>query len=126
MHTKIEIMTTQQIADRLVELCRKGDFETAQKELYDESIVSIEPVETENFEKETRGLPAILSKGKKFYNMVETVYAITVSDPIVASHAIAFVLSMDLKMKEKDRINMAELCVYETRDGKVISEHFFM
>ena len=119
-------MTTQQIADRLVELCRKGDFETAQKELYDENVISIEPVETESFEKETRGLAAIITKGKKFYNMIETVYAITVSDPIVASQAIAFVLSMDLKMKEKDRINMAELCVYETRDGKVISEQFFM
>ncbi|HEY6899064.1 MAG TPA: SnoaL-like domain-containing protein, partial [Puia sp.] len=36
-------MTTQEIANRLVELCQKGDFETAQKELFADDCVSIEP-----------------------------------------------------------------------------------
>ncbi len=34
-------MTTKEIADRLVELCKKGDFETAQAELFSEDAVSI-------------------------------------------------------------------------------------
>ncbi len=40
---KTFFMTTQEIANRLVELCQKGDFETAQKELFAEDAVSIEP-----------------------------------------------------------------------------------
>ena len=33
-------MTTKEIANRLAELCRNGDFETAQKELFSEDAVS--------------------------------------------------------------------------------------
>ena len=36
-------MNTQQIATRLAELCRQGQFEAAQKELFAEDAVSIEP-----------------------------------------------------------------------------------
>ncbi len=35
-------MTTQEIANRLVELCRQGDFKTAQEELLAEDAMSIE------------------------------------------------------------------------------------
>ena len=48
-------MTTQQIASRLAELCRKGEFETAQKELFSNDVVSIEPYATPGFEKEIKG-----------------------------------------------------------------------
>ncbi len=53
-------MTTNQIADRLVEHCRQGQFETAQKELFANDAVSMEPYATPDFDKETRGLDAIL------------------------------------------------------------------
>ena len=59
-------MTTNQIASRLVELCRKGEFETAQKELFAKDAMSIEPQASGAFEKETKGLNAILEKGKKW------------------------------------------------------------
>ena len=39
-------MSTQQIAARLAELCRQGEFEAAQKELFAKDAVSIEPRET--------------------------------------------------------------------------------
>lgn len=41
-------MTVQKIAERLLEPCRKGDFETAQKELYATDVISIEPYATDN------------------------------------------------------------------------------
>ncbi|KAA2240966.1 nuclear transport factor 2 family protein [Chitinophaga agrisoli] len=119
-------MTTQQIADRLVELCRKGDFETAQKELYAEDVVSIEPEATPQFEKETKGLQAILEKGEKFQSMVEEMHGGSVTDPVVADNSFAMVLMMDVTMKEMGRMKMSELCVYKVKDGKVISEEFFM
>ena len=119
-------MTTQEIADRLVELCRKNDFQTAQKELFSEDAVSIEPEASAGFEKETKGLKAIQEKGKRFSTMVEEVHGNKVSDPLVAGNSIALSLNMDTTMKEQGRSNMAEICVYKVEDGKIISEEFFM
>lgn len=118
-------MTTQQIADRLTELCRKGEFEKAQKELFAEDAVSIEPQASPGFEKETKGLPGILEKGNQFNSMVEEAHGITVSDPIVSGNAIAFSLDMDTTMKGRGRSTMSEICVYEVKGGKIISEQFF-
>jgi hypothetical protein len=117
-------MTTQQIANRLVELCRKGEFETAQKELFTAETVSIEPYATPDFEKETRGLDAIIEKGHKFESMVQEMHSMGMSEPIVAGNSFAAVMTMDMTMKGKGRMNMSELCVYEVKDGKVISEVF--
>jgi len=119
-------MTTQQIAKRLVELCREGKYETAQKELYAESCVSIEPRESPGFEKETKGLKAILEKGHKFESMVEQMHGTSVSEPLVVDNTIAIGLNMDVTMKGRGRNKMGELCVYQVKDGKIVSEQFFM
>jgi len=119
-------MTTEQIADRLVELCKQGKFEEAQKELYAADAISIEPYASPAFAKETKGLDAIIEKGQKFESMVETTHGITMTVPLVAGKSFTSMLTMDITMKGKERMNMIELCVYETKDGKVVSENFFM
>jgi hypothetical protein len=119
-------MSTQEIATRLAELCKKGEWETAQKELFAEDAISIEPYATPAFEKEVKGLPAIIEKGHKFEEMVETTHGLTVSEPLIAASSIAFTLSMDITMKGRKRETMGELCVYQVKDGKIISEQFFM
>ena len=119
-------MSTTEIANRLVSLCREQKWETAQKELYGDNAVSIEPEETPAFKKEIRGLPAILEKGKKFVAMVETMHALSVSDPLVAGNAFACTMRMDVTMKGPGRMDITELCVYEVKEGKIISEQFHM
>jgi len=120
------MMTVTEIANRLAELCNHGDFEKAQKELFAENAISIEPNVTPGFEKETKGLSAILEKGKKFKAMVEETHACSVSNHIVAGNAIALSLTMDVTMKGQQRSKISEICVYEVKDGKIISEQFFM
>lgn len=124
--TQEKTMTTQQIANRLVELCRKGQYETAQKELYADNAISIEPQASPAFDKETKGLKAIIEKGHKFTGMVEQMHGGSVSEPLIAGKSIAFALTMDVTMKGRGREKMSELCVYEVKDGKVVSEHFHM
>ncbi|MDP4151037.1 MAG: nuclear transport factor 2 family protein [Bacteroidota bacterium] len=119
-------MTTQQVADRLVELCRKGEYEKAQRELFADNAVSIEEMASPVFEKETKGLKAIIEKGHKFQEMVETIHGGSVSEPIVAGNSIAFKLSLDATMKGKGRSEMTEICVYKVKDGKIASELFVM
>lgn len=115
-------MTTQQVADRLSELCRKGEWAAAHNELYADDAVSIEP----DFApmNHVKGLDAIREKGKAFDQMME-VHNNTVSEPVVAGNFIAFSHSIKATDKQKNEpANMEELSVYEVRDGKIVKEHF--
>jgi limonene-1,2-epoxide hydrolase len=118
-------MTTQAIAEKLVAHCRKAAWESAQRELYADQAVSLEPYATPAFAQETKGLAAILEKGKKFEAMVETMHALSVSDPLVANSSFACTMSMDVTMKGAGRMQITELCVYEVKEGKIVSERFF-
>jgi len=120
------MITTQQIAERLIDLCSQGKFETAQQELFAADAMSIEPFVTPDFAKEIKGLDAIIEKGHKFDSMVEEIHSRHMSAPMVAGKSFVSMLTMDITMKGKGRMNMTELCVYETKDGKIISENFFM
>jgi hypothetical protein len=117
-------MTTQAIAERLVALCREGKAETAQKELYAVDAVNIEPYGTAAFAKETQGLAAIIEKGRKFTAMIEEVHSMSISDPLVAGSSFACALHLDLTLKGHGRMTLNELCIYEVKDGKIISEQF--
>jgi len=119
-------MSTSEIATRLIGLCRQGKWEEAQRELFSGDAVSIEPHSGPNFEKETRGLDAIIAKGHKFDDMVEKMHRIEVSEPLIAVNAIAFKLIMEITMKGQPKATWEELCVYQTKDGKIISEQFFL
>ena len=119
-------METKEIAKKLAAYCSKADWSGAHKELYAQNAVSIEPFSTPEFEKETKGLKAIIEKGKKFDSMVEKIHAIEVSEPLIAGNSVAFTLGMDITMKGQGRMNSPELCVYQVKDGKIISEEFFV
>jgi ketosteroid isomerase-like protein len=119
-------MTTQEVADRLVELCRKGQFEDVQKEMFAEDAVSIEPYASPAFEKETKGLDAIMEKGEKWAEMVQENHGLKVSDPIVSGNSFACTMWMDVTMKDGKRMDMTELCIYTVKDGKITSEQFLM
>lgn len=119
-------MDTPQIAARLVELCRKGEFVTAQLELYADDVVSLEPYPTPGFEQETKGREANLEKARKFDAMLEATHGIKVSDPLVTGNIIACTLEMDVTMKGQERSSFNELCVYHVKNGKIVSEQFFM
>ena len=119
-------MKTKEIADRLVALCREAKWETAQRELYANDIVSTEPAANPPFAKQTKGLDAILEKGRQFAAMIETTHSLAVSDPLVATNSFACTMSLDVTMKGQGRMNMSELCVYQVKDGKIVSEQFYM
>jgi hypothetical protein len=119
-------MSTQEIANRLVALCREQKWEQAQRELYANDVMSIEPHETPTMKKETKGLPGVMEKGRKFVSSVETMHKLTVSDPIVAGNSFACTMQLDLTMKGQGRMQMGEVCVYDVKDGKIVREQFHM
>ena len=126
MSTQEMTMTTQAVASRLAELCKEGKFEDAQRELFSDDAVSIEPHSTPAFQKETKGLDAILEKGQKWDSMVQKMNSLEVSKPLLAANSFALTMRMDVDMKDGSHWDMTELCVYEVQDGKIVSEQFHM
>jgi len=76
-------METAAIAKRLVALCRKAQWETAQKELYGISVVSVEPAATPNFPEVTKGRAKIIKKGHTFGTLVIKIHSLRVSNAVV-------------------------------------------
>jgi len=117
-------MNTEQVARRLVELCREGKYEEAQDELYSKDAVSVEMEGSQGLGN-AKGLDAIREKGKQFNAMVEAVHGGSVGDPIVQGNWFAVTMTMDATMKGRGRENMQEICVYQVKDGKIVREQFF-
>ena len=119
-------MTIEQIANRLTELCRQGQYETAQKELFAQNAVSIEP---ENSPapgtKKIEGLENIVAKGHQFQSMLEDIHSGSVSDPVIAGNYFSVAAVLDATYKGMGRQKMEEVCVYKVQDGKIVSEEFF-
>lgn len=86
--------------------------------------MSIEPYATPDFAQQTKGLAAIMEKGRKFGAMIETRHSLAVSAPLVAGNCFACTMSMDVTMKGQPRMQLAELCLYQVKDDKIISEQF--
>ncbi|HAI85343.1 MAG TPA: hypothetical protein DCL43_16920 [Chitinophagaceae bacterium] len=116
-------MTTQSIADRLVALCRQGQYEAAQNELYHADAESFEP--NSPFVPYVKGLDAIKAKGEQFQSQIETFYGTEVSDPLVAGNYISCSISLDCDFKGHGRVDMREIALYEVKDGKIVKETFY-
>lgn len=117
-------MTTQEVAKRLVGLCREGKYEQAVIELYSPDIVSVEAEGAAN--RIVKGLNGIAEKGKKFENMLEKINSSVITDPIVADNYFSCAMLMNVQMKGSPvAIDMDEVCVYTVNNGKIIREEFF-
>ncbi len=116
-------MTTQEVADRLIELCRKGQVLEAQQELFADDVKSHEPAHSPT--PPAIGKEAVLAKGKHFASMIEERHSGAFEDPIVGGNHFSFVCKLDATLKGMGRVVWNEICVYEVKDGKVVSEQFF-
>ncbi len=118
-------MTTQEVADQLVKLCREGKFREAVETLYADDIVSVEAAAPPGQSKESKGLAAVKAKGE-WWEANHEVHAATVEGPLVAGSHFSTTFKMDLTFKpENRRFRAEEIAVYEVKDGKVVHEQFF-
>ncbi len=116
-------MTTQEVANQLVQYCRTGQYEKAQAELYSENAVSIEPKGAQV--ELTEGIEGIKAKGEQWAAMVEEIHSVQVSDPIVAENFFSCNMINEVTFKGMGRTKIEEVCVYEVNDGKIVKEQFF-
>lgn len=116
-------MKTEEVANRLVDLCRKGDFETIYRELYHQDAISQEPEGTPWGT--VQGMAELAKKGEMWNASMEEMHGSTVSDPVVADNFFSCAMSFDATFKETGRQQMEEICLYEVKDGKIVKEQFF-
>lgn len=116
-------MTTHDVANRLVELCREGKYSDARQELYSKEIESIEP--SYSPAPYLKGWEAVEAKGQQFQESVQEVHSNEVGEPVVIGNHFAVPMTMDLTMKDGNRMNMSEIAVYQVNEGKVVKEQFF-
>ncbi len=116
-------MSTQEVANKLVEYCRMGQYVEAQDDLYGENCASIEPEGTSY--PSVTGLAAIKQKAQQWAEMVEEVHGSEVSDPVVAGDFFALTMKNDVTFKGMARQQIEEVSVFEVKDGKIVKEQFF-
>jgi hypothetical protein len=117
-------MTNKEIANRLYELCKVGDFKTAQSELYAANASSTE-IGPDGKLTTVEGVEAITAKGVQFQSQIEAHHGGYTNEPTVFGNNIFLEMGMDVTMKNMGRMNMNEMCHYVVADGKIISEHFY-
>lgn len=118
-------MTTKEVADKLVQLCREGKFGEATNVLYATDILNVEAIAPPGGSRETKGLDAVKERSKWWEDNHE-VHACTVEGPLVAGSHFAVTFKLDVTFKpEKRRFNLEEIGIYTVSDGKIVREEFF-
>ena len=118
-------MTTQEVADQLVKLCREGKFSEAVGSLYADDIVSMEAAAPPGQSRESKGLEAVKAKGE-WWQANHEIHAAVVEGPLVAGSNFAVTFKFEVTFKPQNkRMKMEEVAVYKVKDGKVVYEEFF-
>jgi hypothetical protein len=115
-------MSVKEVADGLVELCRKGDFGGCVERYYSPDIVSTEPF---GDPAEVRGLPAIQEKNAWWESNME-VHKGEVFGPFINGDQFTVEFKFDITNKKtNERSIMDEIALYTVKDGKIVAERFF-
>jgi hypothetical protein len=117
------MLTTSAVARRLVELCRQNLFVQAQHELMADHCVQHEPARASNTSAGSKA--EIIAKEEALQSAVLEMHHIDISEPLVAGPFFSITLRIDLTLRDRGRLTLAEIGVYEVRDGLIVSETFF-
>src|SRR5213082_2373981 len=116
--------TTEEVATKLVDYCRKGEWMKAVDDLYGKDIVSVEAHAMENMPAEMRGIDQVRGKTDWWEKNME-VHSAKVGGPFVAGDT--FVVQFDVDATDrnsKERMHMSEVGIYTVKDDKIAHERF--
>ena len=117
-------MSTQEVAERVVELVRQQAWYKALDTLYDKDIVSVEASASEGESAEKRGIDQVRGKIDWWLNAME-VHSFTAKGPFVAHDRFVVQYEADVTEKNsKKRFQLSEVGVYTVKNGKIVREEF--
>lgn len=118
-------MTTKDIGQKLVDLCKAGKNHEAMKSLYAENIVSVEAGAPPCRSAEVTGLAACLAKSEQWVATTE-VHGNKVDGPFPLGDRFAVIFEMDITRRpENRRFVMKEIAIYTVKNDKIVREEFF-
>ena len=118
-------MSTSEIANGLVDLCRQGKNMEAIAKYYSDAIVSVESMSSPEMPAEMKGIEAIKGKNKWFFDNNE-LHSEEVNGPFIGEKQFAVEYKMDVTQKASGkRMKMEEMGLYTVEGGKIVREHFF-
>ena len=117
-------MNTEEIAKKVVELCRQQAWKEAVDTLYADEIVSVEARSMDGGSPETHGIEGVRKKVDWWMNNME-VHSSKAIGPFVAHDRFVVQFEVDVTDKESSkRFQMSEVGVYTVKDGKIVREEF--
>jgi len=116
-------MSTQDIANEVVKLCKQGRFNEAGEKYWADDVLSVEPMPGEMHE--MRGKSAVRGKGEWWVQNNE-IHSVEVDGPYVNGDQFVVHYKLDVTPKhDGGRRTMDEVGVYTVRGDKIAEERFF-
>jgi len=117
-------MTTPEVANQLVTLCRQGKFIDAVETLYAGNVVSVEAFDYQGMGRELHGKDAVRGKNLSWFEDND-VHSFSVTGPFVSTEKFAVCYSFDWTRKASgERVQFSEVAVYTVVDGMIVREEF--
>jgi ketosteroid isomerase-like protein len=118
-------MTTMDIAQQYVALCKEGKYEECLEKLFAKEAVSVEASSPPGEERIASGLDAIRAKGKS-WGENHTVHKAEVTGPYPNEDRFAVRFTYEITNKPSGkRMTMDEIGLFTVKNGKITREEFF-
>ena len=117
-------MTTQDIANDLVALCREGKFAESGEKHWAQDVVSVEAGAPPGGDPVSRGIEAARGKGEWWVTNHE-IHGVEVEGPFINGEQFVVRFKMDVTPIGGQRMTMDEMGVYTVKAGKIAEERFF-
>jgi ketosteroid isomerase-like protein len=118
-------MSTADVANALVALCKAGKFGEAGETYWAEDVVSIEAMGPPGQDPASHGKAAARAKGE-WWEGAHEVHSIEVEGPYLNGDQFSVRFKMDVTNRQSgQRMAMDEHALYTVKDGKIVEERFF-
>jgi ketosteroid isomerase-like protein len=118
-------MTTKEIGQKLVELCKNGKNREAMEQLYAPDIVSVEAAAPAGRPAESKGRDTAIERNKQWAAANE-VNGATVDGPYPNGDRFTVVFDFDLTRRaDKQHYHQKEVALYTVKNDKIVREDFF-
>ena len=118
-------MTTLDIANDLVALCKAGKFAECGEKYWAPDVVSVEAGAPGGGDPVSRGISEVRGKGQ-WWAANHDVHSIAVEGPFANGDQFVVRFTMEVTPKASgQRMTMDEMAVYTLKDGKIAEERFF-
>jgi hypothetical protein len=115
--------TIHEIANLLKELVGEQKFVEAYQQLFSDDAESIDPQIPGG--QSLKGLDTLIKYEQDFLARV-TIEKLSLSEPIIAGSYFTLSFKMSFDIKGIGHKDVEEICVYKVKDGKIISQQFFI